>query len=110
MNRKLAPSYQSKILGRVMDDSTGCGCKRRTATDPGSHPDIHNSAGPRLLIQPLQLDSVDIRIVVRTNAEMANSAPRVSPQIGAAAAPVFQADSRDGLRVFPNHRPALSPA
>ena len=44
---------------------------------------------------------VDITQVVRTNTEMANSAPGVSPQIGAAAAPVFQPNSANG-RVFPN--------
>ena len=48
----------SNVFGRVMDDSTGCGCKGRTATDPGSHTDIQNFAWTRLLIQPLQHETV----------------------------------------------------
>ena len=70
----MAPSYQSRVLGRVMDDSTGCGCKGRTATEPGSHPDFHNSEGPTLLIESLQRDPVDIKLIRRTNSEMALSA------------------------------------
>ena len=42
---------------------------------------------------------------MRTNDGMANSAVGVSPQIGAAAATLFQPNSA-GVRVFPNHRPA----
>ena len=44
---------------------------------------------------------------MRTNAATSKSAPGVSPQIGAAAAPVFRPIPA-GLRVFSNHRPALA--
>ena len=44
-----------------------------------------------------------IIIVVRTNVEVANSAVGVSPQIGAAAATLFQCNSA-ALRAFHTHR------